>query len=77
VTRTFRKNDGQPHIRGDGFRRDPRDLRRHSRALIELARARAEQEAIAEADTRSQAKRKSKPKRPGNRTSEPFEEEHR
>jgi hypothetical protein len=50
MSRTYRNNDGDRRIRVKGVRRNPPDLRRLSRALIELAIAQAEQEAAAEAE---------------------------
>jgi len=52
MSRTYRNNDGDRRIRVKGVRRNPPDLRRLSRALIELAIAQAEQEAAAEAEAR-------------------------
>jgi len=50
MSRTYRNSDGDRRIRVKGVRRNPPDLRRLSRALIELAIAQAEQEAAAEAE---------------------------
>ena len=52
MSRTYRNNDGDRRIRVKGVRRNPTDLRRLSRALIELAIAEAEKEAAAEAEAR-------------------------
>jgi hypothetical protein len=50
MSRTYRNNDGDRRIRVKGVRRNTPDLRRLSRALIELAIAEAEKEAAAEAE---------------------------
>ncbi len=50
MSRTYRNNDGDRRIRVKGVRRNPPDLRRLSRALIELAIAEAEKAAAAEAE---------------------------
>lgn len=50
MSRTYRNNDGIRRIRVMGVRRNPPDLKRLSRALIELAIAEAKKEAAAEAE---------------------------
>jgi hypothetical protein len=62
MSRTY--HHGERRIRVRGIRKDPTDLRRYSRALIDLAQAQAEAEAEAEhkqdAKGRTKAKTKSK-----------------
>jgi hypothetical protein len=52
MSRTYRKSDGDRRIRVQGVRRNPPDLKRLSRALIELAAAQTEMDA--EADAKAQ-----------------------
>jgi hypothetical protein len=64
MSRTF--HHGERRIRVRGIKRDPTDLRRLARALIELAQAQAEAEAEAEADQGAQQTgiaKKRKPRR--------------
>jgi hypothetical protein len=48
LSRTFHHQRGERRIRVRGIRKDPPDLRRLARALIELAQLQAETEAEAE-----------------------------
>lgn len=62
MSRTHR--GGERRIRVRGERREPTDLRRLARALIDLARAQAEADAEAESK-RKAAKKKSEPEAGG------------
>ena len=55
MSRTFR--NGERRIRVRGVRRDPAELRRLARALIELAQAQAEADAQHERETRPKGAR--------------------
>ena len=60
MSRTFRH--GERRIRIRGIKRDPKDMRRIARALIELAQAQAEADANAEKKERaSQTSRRHNP----------------
>lgn len=70
MSRTY--HHGERHIRVRGIRQDPTDLRRLSRALLDLAQAQAEAEAEAEHKAqrphRTKSKSTGKPKRGGSRS---------
>ncbi len=61
MSRTF--HHGERRIRVRGIKRDPADLRRLARALIELAQAQAEAEAEAEHEDKQAARTKQRPRR--------------
>ena len=73
MSRTF--HHGERRIRVRGIKRDPTDLRRLARALIELAQAQAEAEAEAEADHGTQQTRTAKKQRPRRIEKPPIEDD--
>ena len=61
MSRTF--HHGERRIRVRGIKRDPADLRRLARALIEMAQAQAEAEAAAAHEDETRIKKEGSPRR--------------
>jgi hypothetical protein len=71
MSRTY--HHGERRIRVHGIRKDPPDLRRLARALIELAKLQAEAEAQAEQDQRN---RKRAPRQRPKKDASPTKPDH-
>jgi hypothetical protein len=71
MSRTY--HHGERRIRVQGIRKDPPDLRRLARALIELAKLQAEAEAQAEQEQRD---RKSAPRQRSTKHEPPTKPDH-
>lgn len=69
MSRTFR--NGERRIRVRGVRRDPAELRRLARALIELAQAQAEADAQHERETRTNRPPRARASRPQPASADP------